>query len=362
MCNIMITEQNKAISQCLTKKIKLSKIEPYTLITCGRTSDALEYIHAHDIDILFTRVENGLTGIEFAETVKKINLFTIVVGYGASNDFNLLLKAMSNGISYYLSNIYDMSEFMTVLCKAYEQHKRLEMEVKLKAEEEKSGKSFSSSFLNEWTANFCRNAMENNKETVDVYINYFCSAMEKQSILSAKRMIIETLVMLIGCLEKDGVELPMLPTKAKDYNSIIGLPSIEELKAWFKAKMEAVAKAAGDMLNAGGPDCCLMRALSYINRNYHKDISRDDIASQIHLNPSYFSHLFKAQTGQSFVEYLRQLRIERAKYLLEFTNDYQVHFKVGFNSSKYFAKVFRQQTGYTPSEYRKYCKDAQPLS
>ncbi len=104
--------------------------------------------------------------------------------------------------------------------------------------------------------------------------------------------------------------------------------------------------------------CNVMRtALNYIGSNYHKDISRDDIANEIHLNPSYFSHLFKARMGQSYVDYLRQIRIERAKFLLEFTNDYEVYLKVGYNSSKYFAKVFRQQTGYTPYEYRKMVSD-----
>jgi two-component system response regulator YesN len=117
--------------------------------------------------------------------------------------------------------------------------------------------------------------------------------------------------------------------------------------------MGYVARAVGEMLNAENTAYKLMLALNYISNNYHKDISRDDIANQIHLNPTYFSHLFKAQMGQSFIEYLRQIRIDRAKHLLEFTNDYQIHIKVGYNSSKYFAKVFRQQTGYTPSEYRK---------
>jgi two-component system response regulator YesN len=356
MCRIMITDQNKMIGQWMIKRIKSSRIRLEKIITCSHASEALEYLHDNDIDIVFTRIEkNDRMGVDFAGTIKKARLFTIVVGYGSCNDFNFLLRAMSSGISYYLSNIYDIKEFMVVLGKAYEQYRRMKMEVKLKAEEEKGHleKSLGSSFLNEWTANFCRNAIENNTDAVNTYIDFFCSVMEKQPLLSTKRMIIEMFVMLANYLEKDGTDLPVLPTKAKDYNMLISLSSLEQVKEWFIKRMRNVARVAGEMFNAENAAYKLMLALSYISNNYHKDISRDDIANQIHLNPSYFSHLFKAQMGQSFVEYLRQIRIEKAKYLLEFTDDYPVYLKVGYNSSKYFAKVFRQQTGYTPSEYKK---------
>lgn len=361
MCNIMIADQNKIISQWLIKKIRLSKKHIDKIFTCGSAPDALKYIHNNDIDIVLMRIEkSNQMGVEFAASVKQTKLFTIVVGYGCCNDFNFLLNAMSNGISYYLSNIYDMEELTDVLDKAYDQYQRMKMEVMLKAEREKGNldKSFSSSFLNEWTANFYRNVVENNFEAVNVYIDYFCGVMNKQTILATKRMIIEMFVILANFMEKDGADLPMLPTKSKDYNALIGLNSLDQIKEWFKEKMEKVARAGGEMLNSDNTAYKLMLAINYISNNYDKDISRDDIANLIHLNPSYFSHLFKSQLGQSFVEYLRHIRIEKAKYLLEYSNGCQVHLKVGYNSSKYFAKVFRQQTGYTPSEYKKMVSSA----
>lgn len=123
--------------------------------------------------------------------------------------------------------------------------------------------------------------------------------------------------------------------------------------AGYHADRRSAAESSAGLLYDNNTKCKLAIAISYIINNYHKDISRDDIASEIQMNPSYFSHLFKARMGQSYVEYLRRLRIEKAKYLLEYTNDYEVYIKVGYNSSKYFAKVFRRQTGYTPCEYKR---------
>jgi two-component system response regulator YesN len=127
------------------------------------------------------------------------------------------------------------------------------------------------------------------------------------------------------------------------------------LKAWFRKSMTAIARVAGEIATADTNAHKLAQAVNYIDTHYHKDISRDDVAAHVHLTPCYFSQFFKQHMGDSFVEHLRRIRIERAKYLLEYTseNTADISMKIGYNDSKYFYRVFKEHTGYTPCEYKR---------
>ncbi|MCX8129288.1 MAG: response regulator [Clostridia bacterium] len=91
-----------------------------------------------------------------------------------------------------------------------------------------------------------------------------------------------------------------------------------------------------------------------IDQNYNNDISLEQVAKYIHLNPTYFSELFKKDLGMSFVDYKTNVRIENAKRLLQSTdmNIYEISSKIGYSDPKYFSKLFKKITGMTPFEYK----------
>ena len=98
----------------------------------------------------------------------------------------------------------------------------------------------------------------------------------------------------------------------------------------------------------------MKKALSYISRNFASPITLEDVAKQVHLNPAYFSSIFKQSIGSSFKEYLNMVRIEESKRLLANT-DYSVidiAVATGFEDQSYFSKVFKKYTGLTPKQYR----------
>ena len=74
----------------------------------------------------------------------------------------------------------------------------------------------------------------------------------------------------------------------------------------------------------------------------------------MHLNPSYFSTIFKQSCGSSFKEYLNYIRIEESKHLLTETNYsiIDIAVAVGFEDQSYFTKVFKKFTGLTPKRFR----------
>lgn len=95
-------------------------------------------------------------------------------------------------------------------------------------------------------------------------------------------------------------------------------------------------------------------AVDYMHRRLADTLSLDELADAVGLRPSYFREEFRRETGFSPVEFLTRLRVREARRLLvegelPVTD---VAFRLGFNSSQYFATVFRKHTGMTPSDFR----------
>ncbi|OAB35957.1 response regulator [Paenibacillus glacialis] len=98
----------------------------------------------------------------------------------------------------------------------------------------------------------------------------------------------------------------------------------------------------------------LDRAQGYIQERFTEDLSLEEVADFVHLNPHYFSKIFKQQTGSTFIDYVTNLRIDKAKILM--SSDHlslkEVCYKVGYNDPNYFSRVFKKVTGITASEFR----------
>ena len=97
----------------------------------------------------------------------------------------------------------------------------------------------------------------------------------------------------------------------------------------------------------------MQRALEYIHKNYHKDISLSDVASYVYLSEHYFGSIFKRNKKEGFVKYLNTLRLNEAIRLLK-TGSYsvkEVSTKVGFKNCNYFIKLFKSYTNVTPKQY-----------
>ena len=107
--------------------------------------------------------------------------------------------------------------------------------------------------------------------------------------------------------------------------------------------------AASEGVNEG-----FRHLLDYINQHYTESLSLSTLATEYYLNFSYASSLFKKTTGQTFSEYLTELRMKRAKDLLAdpAMSISEVGTQCGYEDSYYFSKVFKKWYGVTPSAYR----------
>ena len=119
-----------------------------------------------------------------------------------------------------------------------------------------------------------------------------------------------------------------------------------------------------DKHNIATANAHIKKAVNYILLNYVNDISSADVAKAVNLNPVYFSTLFKETTGVTFINYLSNLRLERAKQLLmiESYSVSEVCYACGFNSSSNFLRAFRKKYNISPNQLKTKYKNEKILS
>jgi len=128
---------------------------------------------------------------------------------------------------------------------------------------------------------------------------------------------------------------------------------IEQLKKW----LYSVICSAIDMLNNSNnsnSNRIILEAQRFVINNYFNHISLNTIAEYLNISPQYFSELFKKETGENFIKYLTNVRMEKAKELLNEPGikTYEVSELVSYDNPTYFNKVFKKIVGVSPQRYR----------
>jgi len=98
----------------------------------------------------------------------------------------------------------------------------------------------------------------------------------------------------------------------------------------------------------------------YVHQHYHRPVSLGEMASAMNMNASYLSALFSQTTGVTFHHYLEELRLARARDLLQdpVTRVCEVAYAVGYTSPNHFRDVFKARVGIPPSVWRETSKPA----
>lgn len=105
---------------------------------------------------------------------------------------------------------------------------------------------------------------------------------------------------------------------------------------------------------SSSPDSLALQIKQYIDKNYTKNITLNDIADNLYISQYYMSHIFKNETSYSPINYLIHCRIGQAKVLL-LTTDLKINEvakQVGYENSNYFTMLFKKITGESPKQYK----------
>lgn len=120
------------------------------------------------------------------------------------------------------------------------------------------------------------------------------------------------------------------------------------------AKVDA-AKPLAAAADEDEEESPIRQAVRYIHSVLPGDITLQEVAAKVHLNPSYLSQLFKQQMKINFIDYVLEHRMEKAKQFLSQTTlrVSEIAERVGYSDLAYFSNAYKRITGMTPSEYRK---------
>ena len=140
----------------------------------------------------------------------------------------------------------------------------------------------------------------------------------------------------------------------EDYLGVINsAPDYDSLKKWF---LERISEACHTVMSRreNRSSGVIDRARDFIMANFKKDISLDDVSREVDISPYYFSKVFKEATGENFIEYLTNIRIEKAKELLDNTDMSmkEICLEVGYSNPNYFSRIFKKSVGVSPTEYK----------
>ena len=144
--------------------------------------------------------------------------------------------------------------------------------------------------------------------------------------------------------------LPLLEISIKEIRAAKDFTELDTANDNLFGKL--VEMISSDKLTS--PEMIVNQIKLYIEDNFEKDITLQDIAENVYLSTAYISRLFKRHAGETVSDYIIKVRMEYAMVLLKQKKlkIYEVCYKVGYKSKKYFNITFKKYTGKSPTDYR----------
>ncbi|QGH35968.1 helix-turn-helix domain-containing protein [Gracilibacillus salitolerans] len=176
--------------------------------------------------------------------------------------------------------------------------------------------------------------------------NYTNEALFKQTAFQLLGSILQVAM-------QSGLMNDFVDKGANLYQQLNAIKDMEEINRWFEVKVidpmiDELSQKKNQRLQI-----IVEKVIELLEENYMNDISLDECAEQVKLNPSILSKVFKDITGLNFIDYLTNIRLNKAKEMLIDTDlkINQVAQNIGYRHS-YFNRLFKKSEGVTPSEFR----------
>ncbi|TDF91817.1 helix-turn-helix domain-containing protein [Paenibacillus piri] len=188
------------------------------------------------------------------------------------------------------------------------------------------------------------------KSAVVNFSNKICGSENAAFISQCYNVLLAS---LLNSLQTEGGNLYNVLSEHALFEELRERQTSSEIHDWFTERFFPVyLKALSEGNHVRGKNA-VMRIMKHIRDNALDNPSLVQCSEMVSMNPSYISHIFRIETGMSFVEFLTQCKLEESKKMLSHTdmNVGEIASKVGF-SERHFLRVFQKHLGITPSQYR----------
>jgi two-component system response regulator YesN len=130
--------------------------------------------------------------------------------------------------------------------------------------------------------------------------------------------------------------------------------TLESFGKEFKQVIEKITYTISVLYYSNSGSKIVNSICNYVLENVDAQVSLSIVANKLFMNKTYISELFKQKTGIGFVEYIRNVKMERAKRLINEGNlkIYEIGEELGYKDIEYFSRQFKKYTGFTTIEFR----------
>lgn len=375
MYKVLFAEDELLVRLGLQSSIPWSKYEMEVVALAENGLEAYKLFEEIHPDILITDLRmEGMDGLELVKRVREVDKECAIVVISCLNDFETLRKLIPYNINaYVLKASISIDEVCSVLAQTKSYLKSIGRTAKNNKEDSKKLEEKISKYL-------MGDVSGNIEENLDYLEHLLLFSLEDGNKDKINDLAMEFIYELVNRQIPGEILVPLkdkefcvfyksteknMQERIKRINSSIGdflgvsfkithssRRREESLKDWFD---RAYVQQYEINIDENSGKALIQKSIEYMQAHYREALSLTDISHTIGLSVSYFSYLFKQETGKNYIEYLNEIRLLATMRDLKNTDEkiVVVAQKHGFQNLEYFSRYFKKKTGESPAQWRK---------
>lgn len=364
MIKVFLVEDEAIIRRGIKKNVEWEKNGFEFVGEAGDGEYAYPQILKTEPDILITDIKMPfMDGLELSHLVKKILPNTKIIILSGYNEFEYAKEAITIGISEYLLKPVTAASLTAVLRKVKEEIREEKEKSRLLERYFVSYEKYNAFLDKTDYTGVDRKLIQDflklgSAGEEGMFIDEYLAAVGEnnyRSLLLRQYMTIDIFFCVQEFLKGLSVCADEIPPELGDIKYIPKIVVSEEQTVSYLKELFAFAISERDQVSGNRYGSLIDTAKQYLAEHFESnDVSLNTVAAQVGVSSSYFSSIFKQETGQSFVEYLTKLRIDKACELLRCTTlrTAEIGERVGYNDPHYFSATFKKVTGVSPKDYK----------
>ena len=375
MYKVLFAEDELLVRLGLQNSIPWSKYEMEVAALADNGMEAYRLFEEIHPDILITDLRmEGMDGLELVKRVREIDKECAIVVISCLNDFETLRKLIPYNINAY---VLKASISIDEVCNVLEQTKEYLISIGRTAKKVIPDLEKPEDIISKYLLGDAVISLEDDFEIFEHLLLFSPGEENKDKINKLAMDFIYELVnrqipgeMLVPLKDKEfcvfyrSTEKKM-DERIKRINNSIGdflgvrfkithssRRKAENLKDWFD---RAYVQQYDINIDENSGKALIQKSIEYMQEHFRESLTLTDISRTIGLSVSYFSYLFKQETGKNYIEYLNEIRLLATMKDLMNTDEKVVVVaqKNGFQNLEYFSRYFKKQTGESPARWRK---------
>lgn len=390
MYSVLIAEDEELIRRGFIEFIPWNELGFEVVYDCENGTQAIEYLKNNTVDFILTDIVMlGMTGLEIARYVYENTLPTIVCLISGHRDFEYARQAMKYNINHYLTKPTDFDDMIAMVKEVRQtldkrnpepissitKHERFFLDLSIGkyadySEAENTAivlgftpdnificpiwitiNNFEQYIQKKWkhgkellftaVLNFLRDSLRN-----FIIYNITINHDKGLYVVAANSTASIILNNFRAALDSACANMLDILELSVSYQPVYVFDRLRDFMEYLSDKTNTISESSSS-------EMIVNKAKNYIYTHFADNISLDDVANHVFLNPSYLSRLFKQYTGENFRDYIIRIRINKA---IELINQkqykiYEISELCGYSNPKYFAQQFKQVTGLSPRDY-----------